>query len=407
MALTDAKLRAAKPKAKPYKLTDGRGLYLLVATAGRRYWKFRWVDGAGKEHVLAIGEYPALLLAAAREAADRARIAAKAGGTPTEATIAPPTEGETFEAVARRWHKQNVDRWAPRHGDDVINSLERNLFPSIGAIPIRSVGVPLMRDALRTIEARGAIETGHRIAQRASAVFVFAIAEGIADANPADVMRPALKHVVRGRQPALVDLNALRAMLAKAEAERAHPATKLALRLLAITAVRPGCITGALWTEFEGMNGTEPVWRVPAERMKGRVGNRSEHIVPLPPEAVAVLEAAREECNRAALVFPSVRNVRKPMSANAVGYLLNRSGYHGRHVPHGWRAAFSTIMNERFPADRAVIDLMLAHAPKDQVEAAYNRAEHIKRRRELATEWATLLMNGMRPAADLLTGPRR
>ena len=209
--------------------------------------------------------------------------------------------------------------------------------------------------------------------------------------------------VKKGRQPAITDLAELRALLAAAEAIPAHPATKLALRLLALTAVRPGSVAGAVWHEFEGLDGPEPVWRIPAERMK----MKREHVVPLAPQAVAVIEAMGLLTGRFPFVFPNTRHAHKPMSENAMGYLLNRAGFHGRHVPHGWRSSFSTIMNERNRMDRQVIDLMLAHSPADATEAAYNRAAHMGRRRELAEEWAGLLLEGARDPAELLRGPRK
>jgi integrase len=134
---------------------------------------------------------------------------------------------------------------------------------------------------------------------------------------------------------------------------------------------------------------------------------RVEHLVPLSTQAVEALTALRVLTGRGPLPFPSTRHAHRPMSENAIGYLLNRAGYHHRHVPHGWRAGFSSVMNERFREDRAVIDLMLAHAPKDRVESAYNRAVHLPRRRDLAQAWADLLLVGAAPAARLLTGLRR
>ena len=170
-----------------------------------------------------------------------------------------------------------------------------------------------------------------------------------------------------------------------------------------MTAARPGEVRGAAWSEFEGLGGPEPLWRVPAERMK----MRRDHLVPLSRQAVEAVEAARAFTGRGPLPFPNARHAHRRMSENAIGYLLNRAGYHRRHVPHGWRATFSTLMNERHRADRQVIDLMLAHAPKDKVEGAYNRAAHLARRRELAQEWADLLLEGMPPAREIALGRRR
>lgn len=171
-------------------------------------------------------------------------------------------------------------------------------------------------------------------------------------------------------------------MIKAAEDDYARPITRLALRLLALTAVRPSELRGATWDEFEEIDGTEPLWRIPASRMKGDLDRKEEadgdHLVPLAPQAIAVLKALWPLTGNGALLFPSNRHMHRPISENAIGYLLNRAGYHGRHVPHGFRAAFSTIMNEWAERngkehDRKVIDLMLAHVPKEKVEGAYNR----------------------------------
>ncbi len=172
---------------------------------------------------------------------------------------------------------------------------------------------------------------------------------------------------------------------------------------MALTAVRPGELRAAAWGEFEGLDGDSPVWRVPAVRMK----MKREHLVALSRQAVEVLMVAQSITGRCPLVFPNTRFAHRPMSENAIGYLLNRAGYHHKHVPHGWRATFSSTMNERFRADRPIIDLMLAHAPKDRVEAAYNRALHMERRRELAQEWADLLLADAAPAESLRHNPQR
>ncbi|RYE43463.1 MAG: integrase, partial [Hyphomicrobiales bacterium] len=154
-----------------------------------------------------------------------------------------------------------------------------------------------------------------------------------------------------------------------------------------------------------------PVWRVPAARMKMKLANKDDegrdHLVPLSSQAVAAIDVLRTITGKGPLAFPNARHAHKPMSENAMGYLLNRAGYHSKHVPHGWRSTFSSVMNERFPSDRAVIDLMLAHVDKNKVEGAYNRALHMSRRRELAQLWADLILEGAKPAVELVDGPRR
>lgn len=277
---------------------------------------------------------------------------------------------------------------------------------------------------LRKIEKRGSIETAKRIRQRISGVFVLAISQRIARENPAKDLNAALLPKKKAKkQPAIVDLKELQSLLSKTEASGASPVTLLASRLLALTAVRPGVVRGALWDEFKDLESEEPYWHIPAERMKLALDRKDEasfdHVVPLSPQAVEIIEAIRRLTGRGELVFPGQRHAHIPLSENAIGYLYNRAGWHRRNVPHSWRAAFSTIMNELCERawresghsgaspDRAIIDLMLAHTPENKIESAYNRAEFMPRRRELACEWAGLLLDGMLPAADLLTVARR
>ncbi|WCT75007.1 integrase arm-type DNA-binding domain-containing protein [Sphingomonas naphthae] len=420
--LSDTQCRRAKAIDKPVKLSDEKGLYLFVTPAGGRIWRLKY-RFAGKEKKLVFGPYPEVSLAEARDLRDEARRLLRDHHDPAVTKKAAlvtsrADNANTFELIATQWHALNKGMWATRHAEDVIHSLKRDVFPAIGALPIRDIKTPKVLELLRAIEARPAIETAKRVRQRISAVFVYAIGEGIADDDPAAVVKSALKPLHRGKQPAITDLVKARKVLADAEAEDAHPVTKLALRLLALTAVRPGELRGARWDEIEGIDWSdpaaqpvEPLWRIPAARMKGRLTRKEEvggdHLVPLSRQAIDVLRTAYSLSGRGPLPFPNARHSHRPMSENAIGYLLNRAGYHHRHVPHGWRATFSTIMNERFKADHDIIELMLAHVAQNKVKAAYDRAAHLDRRRELAQLWADLIADGLRPAAEVIIGPRR
>jgi integrase len=311
---------------------------------------------------------------------------------------------QTFERVAREWHENIKSKWAVIHAADVIRSLERDVFPAIGGLPIAELTPPLVLVVLRDIENRGAIETARRVRQRISGVFVAGIAQGIVQTDPAEKLGAVLKPLRKGQQPAITEIVPLRKMIIDAEEDYARPLTRLALRLLALTAVRPSELRGAYWDEFEELNGRAPFWRIPASRMKGDLDRKDEHdgdhLVPLTPQGITVLRAVWPLTGGGSLVFPSTRHDNRPMSENAIGYLLNRAGYHGHHVPHGFRAAFSTIMNEWAERhgkdhDRKVIDLMLAHAPKEKVEGVYNRAAYMPRRRELACIWSEMLSEGL------------
>jgi len=399
--LTDVAVRKAIPRDKPFKLFDGGGLHLMVMPGGGKLWRMRYAL-AGKEKLLSFGPYPEVGLAAARAAREDARQTLRAGRDPSldrrmRRAQAANTE-RFFEAVARAWHSRQTPRWTARHASDVLDSLEAHVFPKLGTLPVGEITPPMVLTVIQAIERRPAVETARRVRQRVSAVFVYAIASGLAVDDPASKIAAALAPQVKGRQPAITDLEKLRAMLRDVEAAPAHPTTRLAMRFLALTAVRPGEVRGMLRHEAEG-----DLWRVPAERMK----MRREHWVPLSKQAQEALAAASPLAGKGGIAFPSSRWAHRPLSENALGYALNRAGYHGHHVPHGFRAAFSTIMNERFPPDRAVIDLMLAHVPGNSTEAAYNRALHLDRRRELAQIWADLLLDGFPPADDLLDLARR
>lgn len=410
--LTDIQIRKAKPQERGYKLADGAGLHLFVSPAGGRLWRFRYEFG-GKERLLSIGAYPDIGLAEARKARDRAKEILREGRDPSTAKrlkrfTAVQQAAETFEVVAREWHGINEAAWTTIHAADVLRSLERDVFPQIGALPIRDIEPPDVLDIARKIEARGARETARRVRQRIEAVYSYAIASARASANPAAIITGAMAPIAKGRQPAITDLDEARKVLKAVDAVPGHPVTKLAIRLLALTAVRPGVVTATPWSELPA---GAALWTVPAHRMKLRKHMKDnearDHLVPLSRQAVETIEVVRRVSGKGPLAFPNTRHAHRPMSENAMGYMLNRAGYHHRHVPHGWRSTFSTVMNERYPADRAVIDLMLAHVPANAVEGAYNRALYLPRRTELAQEWADLLMKGLPPAISLLDSPRR
>ena len=433
MALTDATVKKAEPRDRPYKMQDGDGLYLYVAPTGLKSWrmKFRLHN---QEKLLTFGPYPDVGLKAAREKRDAARTQLREHVDPSgvrkrareakEQAQAEAARQVTFEEAARRWHDLQKGRWAPVHADDVITSLERDVFPAIGDRAVTAIDAPLVLKVLRKVEDRGSIETARRLRQRISGVYALLISEGVTAIDPAAVVVKALKPLPKkGKQPSITDPDEAREVLIAAEASGASPITKLASRFLALTQSRPGMVRGIEWDEIEGIDWSDErfgpdlaLWRVPARRMKLVLDLKDEeafeHLISLCWQAVDVLRAVRRLTGRTKLMFPGQRHSHKPLSENAIGYLYNRVGFHGRHVPHGWRAAFSTTMNglaqkrKQF-GDSAVVELMLAHVPENKVKAAYDRAGHMERRRELSQEWADLLMKGMAGANDLLDGGRR
>lgn len=429
MALTDAQARKATPRDKPYKISDSGGLYLYVTPNGFKSWRMKY-RFATKERRLTFGPYPEVTLAKAREKRDQARALIRDHRDPAQEERkrkmgAHAADGATFEKIARKWHDAQKPRWSPIQIKKVIQAFERDVFPEFGKQPILYVDGPMVLAMLRKVEARGAIETAKRIRQHVSAVFGYAIGEGLVAADPATAatIGRALKPIgKRGRQPAVRTLEEAKKLLADMEATTSSPLTKLASRLLALTVVRPGVIRAARWSEFEAIDWNAPdrdapdaLWRIPAERMKLELEDKGDeafdHVVPLPRQAVDVLHAVRRMTGTYDYLFPSVRSTRRPMSENTISYMYARNGYSGRHVPHGWRSTFSTVMNARSVelkrlGDREIIDAMLAHKPTgvSSSEMAYNRAIHLDRHRELAVEWADMITDGLAPAMALLGG---
>jgi integrase len=307
MSLTDIQLKAAKPGTKPYKLADGKGLYLYVAATGLRSWrmKYRYL---GKEKVLTFGPYPEVKLGEARDKRDAARALLRDGRDPGMqkklAIAAGALNAEnTFESVAKAWHDLHKSKWSSTHANDVIDSLRRDVFPTVGALPINNITPAMVLETLRMVEQRPAIETARRLRQRMSGVFVYAIASGIGSIDPAAIVRSAMKPLpTKGKQPALTNLSEAQELLRTVESATASPVTKIASRLLALTVVRPSVLRHAEWTEFEQLDGPEPVWRIPAAKMKltaaRKADIREEFLVPLAPEAVEAVEAIRKLTGR-------------------------------------------------------------------------------------------------------------
>lgn len=413
--LSDKQCRAAGPALTPRKLFDGNGLFLFIAPSGFKGWRLKYRFG-GREKQLTFGPFPAVPLREARERTQDALRELRAGRDPGEAKARGAAAAETFRSLALRWHALQQPGWKPKHAADVLASLETEVFPTLGSRPLTEIRPAEIRMLLEAVQARGAVETAHRLRGRISAVFQLGIAAGLTEIDPAASLKAVLRPIVNRLRPALLRIEDCRQLLREVEALPLHPGTRLASRLLALTAARPGMIRWAEPGEFEDLGGEQPLWRVPAAKMKlGRAESEQQafgFVLPLSHQAAAtVLQAAALAGNRQYL-FPSHWYSHRPLSENALVEAYRRvPGNRGRHVPHGWRASFATIMNERAadagrPGDRAVIDLMLAHQPRG-VEARYNRAAFMPRRRELAQAWADLLLDGLPPPQVLLDGPRR
>jgi integrase len=388
MPLTDTRVRNAKPQAKAYKLSDGGGMYLLVTSDGARYWRldYRFV---GRRRTLALGVYPIMTLSAARTGRDEARRLLTQNIDPNAAKRARKRAAKvaseiTFEAIAREWIANQRHRLAARYCALLLARLEADVFPHIGSRPIAEIDAPELLDVLRRVEKRGVIETARRLRQICGQVFRYAIASSRANHDPSADLRGALKSPGRTRGHKAMSLVELPHFFKAIDTYDGEPRTLLALRLIVLTFARTSELRAARWSEFENVEGSDPMWRIPAERTK----MKREHIVPLSAQSVAVLRELRAlpGSETTAFLFPSPSR-EGYMSNNTMLYALYRMGYHGRATVHGFRAMASTALNEMgFRPD--VIERQLAHQEQNAVRAAYNRAEYIGERRAMMKHWA-------------------
>lgn len=396
--LTNAAVKAALPAARPYKLWDGGGLHLFVAPSGTKSWRLK-LRLDGREQLLTLGRAPDMTLAAARLERDRRKAA-----------LAEQSAGEiqlqTFGQVARAWHAHNLKRWSPVHAGDVLASLERDILPAIGNKPIGDIRPAELLGSIRAIEARGRRATASRVRQRVSAIFGFAMAHDLVAADPAAQIGRAMSGTgLIQPHPALLDIADCRALLHACMRAGASPHVELASRFLALTAVRLDAVRGMRWGEIEldCADTGRPAWRVPPERMKlakdKKADPRFAHLVPLSAPALELLRAASDIQGRLdgapfdpmQLVFAPAGGT-SPIARGSIGALYRRAGFEGRHVPHGWRSSFSTILNiDLGPDYRDAIDRALGHAEKNKVEAAYNRSGMIDQRTAIFDRWGELL----------------
>lgn len=386
MSLTDTAIRNFKTFDKPYKRADGGGMFLHVLPGGAKYWRLAY-RLHGKQKIFAIGVYPTVSLAEARQIRDEAKKLIKQGIDPVserKQSVRRKSEerANTFELVAREWHKTKGASWTESHAKKIMNSLEADIFPKLGDCPIAAISAPDLLAALRVIEKRGALEIAARVLQRCNAVFRYAVATGMMSFNPAAELRGALKTPERRHHAALAH-DDLPEFLSKLAGYEGDLQTRLGLLLMAHTFVRTGELRAAEWLEF---NLELAEWRIPAARMK----MREEHIVPLSSQAVALLCQLKAINGDSSFVFPSASGRGKCISENTLLYALYRLGYHSRATGHGFRATASTILNEMgFHADW--IERQLAHAERNKVRAAYNRAQYLSERRQMMQIWSDFL----------------
>jgi integrase len=388
MALTDTGIRKARPQCKPYKLSDGAGLYVWITPSGGRKWRASYRHD-GKQKTMTFGGYPEVSLALARERHRDARKLLAQGIDPMEQRKAVKTAQDaasvnSFASVTARWLEHWQQAKSARHVDSVRRRMAADILPVLGSRPIGAIEAPEVVAMTKAIEQRGAHDIAKRSLQMTGQVFRYAIAHGYAKRNPAVEIRPSdiLKSVRKVNYPR-IDAKELPELLRKVEVYQGTHITRIAIKLLALTFVRTSELIEAKWSEF---NFDTARWDIPAERMK----MRTPHVVPLAKQTLETLEILRPLSGGSEWLFPGDRNRSKPMSNNTILKGLERMGYKGKMTGHGFRGLASTVLHEQGYAHDH-IELQLAHAPRNAVSAAYNHALYLEPRAKMMSDWADFL----------------
>ena len=387
MPLTDAAVRSAKPKEKPYKLADERGLFLLVNPSGSKYWRLKFrVDG--KEKLLSFGTYPDVSLREARERRDEAKKLMAAGVDPAEnrkAQRAARVEevSNSFEVLCREWLIQRSDTVEPAQTAKTLARMEKDVFPWLGRRPIADITAPEILSVLRRIDERGARYTAHRVRSEISRVFRYAIATGRAQRDPCPDLKGAIQPVKTEHMPAITNPKEAGELMRAIDGFRGTFVVKCALQLAPLLFVRPGELRKALWEDFDLDKGE---WRYLVSK------TQTDHLVPLSTQAISILRELHPLTGHLRYVFPG-RDPQKAMSEAAINAALRRMGYDTQReiTGHGFRAMARTILHEELHFKPEVIEHQLAHKVPDALGAAYNRTRFIKERREMMQKWADYL----------------
>lgn len=386
MPLTDVVCRNAKPAEKPKKLTDAMGLYLIVMPNGSKLWRHKYRH-LGKEKLASYGSYPEVSLQDARECRAATRKLLTVGIDPTQDARNKKQQQllaaeNNFKAIALKWHAYNLDSWTPQYGADLLRHLERDIFPDLGTLPISQIKPLEILRTLRKIEARGAIDIARRNQRICGQIFRYAVLNGVADNDPTAALRGAIKQGKRNHFAAITaqELPNLVKSLENNEA-RLFRQTRLATRMLMLTFVRTSELINAKWDEFDF---EERMWTIPAARMK----MRKDHLVPLSEQVIQILTELQEITGKREYVFASQAKPRKPMSNNTILKALERLGYKGQMTGHGFRALAMSTIKEKLGYRHEVIDRQLAHAPRNKVDRAYDRAQFLEERVVMMQRWA-------------------
>ncbi|WP_312758227.1 phage integrase central domain-containing protein [Pantoea brenneri] len=386
MKLNARQVSAARPKDKPYKLSDGGGLYLLIHPGGSRYWRLKYRI-AGKEKLLALGVYPDVSLADARGKRDEAKRLLAAGEDPGEVKQAEKQAQRSavtnsFEKLALEWHAHKRAGWSPGYSDDILEYLRKDVFPWIGRHAVTEIKTTEMLSVLRKMEQRGVLDKLKKTRQACRQIFTYAVITGRAEHNPVTDLAGALKTPKQKHFPHLT-ADQLGGFLRALSDYTGSRVTQYATRLLMITGSRTIELRASEWVEFDL---DKALWQIPAARMK----MRRPHIVPLSRQALALLGELKQLTGRGRFVFPGRNDAGKTMSEASINQVIKRIGYDGKATGHGFRHTMSTILHEQ-GYNTAWIETQLAHADKNTIRGIYNHAQYLEGRREMLQWYADYL----------------
>lgn len=393
--LSNATVKAARPREKLYKLFDERGLYLSVSPQGGKWWRFKFTF-EGRESLLSLGTYPDVSLKQARERRDEMRREKANGVDPAAKRRAERfASANTFEAIAREWFSKFSVNWKESHSGKIIRRLELYIFPWIGDRAIEKITAVDVLRCVQRAEAGAKLETAHRALQNCSRVFRYAVATGRATGDPASHLRGALAPSREEHHAAITDPREFGELLRAIDAYNGSAVVRYALQLAPLVFVRPGELRQAEWSEFDW---AAQEWHIPAVKMK----MRAKHIVPLSEQSLAVLEHLKPLTGSGRFVFPSPRSAARALSDNALLAALRRMGYEqGTLTVHGFRSTASTLLNEQ-GKNRDWIERQLAHGERDGVRAAYNYAEYLPERKKMMQDWSDLLTRLKKPVKPVI-----
>ena len=386
--LTNTEVLRAKALEKDLTLHDGDGLFLIVKTSGKKLWRFRYQRPATKQRtMMGLGAFPALSLADARGLrADYLALLANGIDPQIQAEVAEEQQqialDSIFSTVAANWFQLKSKSVTPDYAKDIWRSLEKDIFPAIGEIPVQLIKARTLVEVLEPIKARGALETVRRLVQRINEIMIYAVNTGLIDANPASGIGMAFEKPKKQNMPTLRP-EELPKLMRSLVMSNLSVSTRCLIEWQLLTLVRPSEASGARWTEI---NLDSKLWTIPAERMKAK----REHIVPLSPQALDILELMKPISAHREHVFPSRNNPNKSMNSQTANAALKRIGFAGKLVAHGLRSIASTALNEQ-GCNPDVIEAALAHSDKNEVRRAYNRSIYLEQRKQLMNYWGSIV----------------